>query len=287
MDRHEGFDFDGAKTVIKDLAHFHAVPEAMKLLEPKLFQEKIKKICDIKPVEIFPRSSKFSQAIVRPYLLKPPPPPDNPDGAPELTKEVLIAILEEDKKCVPAIPNFLEILEEQRKKGFGGLFAVEQKEPFATMVHMDMWLNNTMQKLDHKNRVIENKFVDFQGISYGSPARDLLFLLITSVQTSVLKTRFDYLLKYYHDNFTKVLRELGCDLASFSYQDFVEEVKAVFPISIMHAGTFFLLIIVFGKKGVAADPTQADKLVKDDLDPKAREKFRFIVHEAYKRGWMQ
>ncbi|CAH1179022.1 unnamed protein product [Phaedon cochleariae] len=267
MQRHEGFDFDAAKTILKDLAHFHAVPVAMKLLEPELFQETIKKICDIKP---------------------PPPakkPEGKPDGPPALAKEVLVAILEEDEKCVPAIPSFLEILEEQRSISFEEMLNMKQREPFATMAHMDMWLNNTMQKLDHKNRPIKNKFVDFQVLSYASPAIDLLFLLITSVQTSVLETHFDYLLEYYHDNFTKVLRELGCDLAPFSYENFLEEVKAVIPVSIVH-GSSFSLIIVFGKKGVAADPTQADKMGKDDLDPKAREKFRFIVHEAYKRGWM-
>ncbi|CAH1179020.1 unnamed protein product [Phaedon cochleariae] len=271
MDRHEGFDFDGAKTVLKDLAHFHAVPVAMKLLEPKLFQEKIQKIFDIKP----------------------PSPPKKPEGKPDeppppmpaLTKELMVAVLEEDDKCVPAIPSFLEMIEKQRSISFEEMLNMKQREPFATMAHMDMWLNNTMQKLDHKNRPIKNKFVDFQVLSYASPVRDLLFLLITSVQLSVLKTRFDYLLKYYHDNFTKVLKELGCDLTPFSYENFIEEVKAMAPASIEH-GSFFLLIIVSGKKGVAADPTQAAKLVKDDLDQKAREKFRFIIHEAYKRGWM-
>ncbi|CAH1179018.1 unnamed protein product [Phaedon cochleariae] len=270
MDRHEGFDFDGAKTVLKDLAHFHAVSVAMKLLEPELFQEKIQKICDL----------KFS-----PPTEKPEGKPDGP-VLPTPAKEALVAVLEEDEKCVPAIPSFLQMLEKQKNMNFEEKFNMKQREPFATMTHSDLWMNNTMQKLDHKNRPIKNKFVDFQGMSYASPATDLLFLLFTSVQISALKTRFNYLLKYYHDNFTKVLRELGCDLTPFSYENFLEEVKAEIPASIDHA-SFFLLVIVFGKKGVAADPTQADKLVMEDFDPRAREIFRFIVHEAYKRGWMQ
>ncbi|XP_018562289.1 uncharacterized protein LOC108904286 isoform X2 [Anoplophora glabripennis] len=119
VDRFESFDLPTVKIVLKDLAAFHAVPLALKLLEPETFQSKI-----------------------RPYLVAfQPPPPDeeNPDGKKFTDSfEIVFDILKADEECKPVVPLLRE------KSKLGPQSDIHQNEPWATMGHGDFWINNTM-----------------------------------------------------------------------------------------------------------------------------------------------
>lgn len=53
---------------------------------------------------------------------------------------------------------------------------------------------------------------------------DILFLLYTCVDTAVLKKDWDLILKDYHENFVKALKDLGSKL-DITFDMFTEEVQ--------------------------------------------------------------
>lgn len=52
--------------------------------------------------------------------------------------------------------------------------------------------------------------VDFQLISYASPAMDLVYFFATSLMESVYHNHLDYLINVYHETLTNVMNRLNC-----------------------------------------------------------------------------
>ncbi|CAG9831175.1 unnamed protein product [Diabrotica balteata] len=75
------------------------------------------------------------------------------------------------------------------------LLCDEFREPFATITHRDLWVNNIMVK-QVENTTKEVKIVDFQLYSYDSPAADIFFFVFSSVNFDVLRNHVDDLFKY-------------------------------------------------------------------------------------------
>ncbi|RZC39234.1 EcKinase, DUF1679, and/or APH domain containing protein [Asbolus verrucosus] len=97
-------------------------------------------------------------------------------------------------------------------------------EPFATIAHNDVWVNNIMIKLEN-DKPTQNKLLDFQVCDYGSPARDLLFFLFTSVKSYILEKRYDDFIELYRKTFTSILHELKCDSTLFFFEAFEKELE--------------------------------------------------------------
>ncbi|KAK9702725.1 Ecdysteroid kinase-like family [Popillia japonica] len=88
--------------------------------------------------------------------------------------------------------------------------------------------------------------IDFQLIEYNSAANDVLFLLYSSVELSLLEKHVDDFLKMYHEYFIETLQKLDCDTAQFSYVSFLEEcAKVVDEIQLAHL-TFMQLRVLLG-----------------------------------------
>ncbi|KAG5893741.1 hypothetical protein JTB14_001385 [Gonioctena quinquepunctata] len=260
LDRYIGYDFDQARVLLKDLATLHAVPLAMKLKEPDLFENNVRKLCVNKINSI---------------------------DHDEIFVTMMLDLLWESDKCSPFICKVKKILETPKIK------IKTVREPFATFAHDDMWVNNAMMKLVN-GRPIANKFVDFQVYKYASPASDLLFFLFTSVQQQVLEEDLDTLIKFYHTEFLKNLHDLGCDTTPFRMEHFEKELalesKGVFAVVVM-----FISFIIFGEKGKKADfsgePPDVDNIpfrdeMRKNIHPKAKEKIWFTVQAFGKRGWL-
>ncbi|KAG5869586.1 hypothetical protein JTB14_008179 [Gonioctena quinquepunctata] len=249
VERLEGFDLDTAKLILKDLAQFHGVPLALKMKEPKVFADKIKRNC----VGILPGEDD-----------------DN-----TILKEVMIAILKQKGDCCP---KAIELISRKKTKS-------PSIEPFATMIHNDLWVNNTMQKFFNV-KAVANKMVDFQLYGYGSPATDLFFFLWTSIPQNILETNLDNLLQYYHECFVHVLEQHGCDATPFTYEWLMAEMKLAAENEYPHS-FFFNILVLFAKKGVAPDfenvPT-VEKIV-GDIALEAKDKVWFMTKECEKRGW--
>ncbi|EDV53676.1 uncharacterized protein LOC6554927 isoform X1 [Drosophila erecta] len=75
--------------------------------------------------------------------------------------------------------------------------------------HGDFWCNNFMFKYRNASEVEDVCFVDFQLPKYGTPAQDLLCMLMTSPKFSIKLEKFDYFIGYYHQQLVEHLAMLN------------------------------------------------------------------------------
>lgn len=241
------------------MAAFHGIPLALKLKKPQVFDKKI-----------------------RPYLALFDTPSQPQD---KQVYSTFAEILQESNKCVPWISKVKEIFDNTKRKQ-----KMPPQEPFATMTHGDVWVNNTMIKFQN-GLPVSNKLVDFQVCDYKSPASDVFFFLFTSVQLSVLQDNFDDLIEFYHKQFISHLEKLKCDIAPFGLAKFLEEMKPTTSIRLFHT-IMMLFFVVYGKKGGSTKefdpnaPFDSEKM-KADINPLAREKAWYLVHTCGTKGWLQ
>lgn len=94
------------------------------------------------------------------------------------------------------------------------------ENPFNSICHNDLWVNNMMVKYATKNEETPHsvKILDFQLTKFAPVTLDLLFFLITSVQFDFLKESFDDLLKEYFEQFIKILKAHSSYNEDFSYE---------------------------------------------------------------------
>nr|CAI5861547.1 unnamed protein product [Callosobruchus analis] len=212
MDRHLGFDLAQAQAVLRRLAHFHAVPLALKLKDRETFDKKIMPLmmCSRPTKDHFKREDK--------------------------TADTFENIFKECKECIRALPMLHKKEPFQVKKD-------NFSEPISTLVHKDMWLNNIMLRTTDQ----EVKIVDFQVYSYDTPVTDVIFFLSGSVSIDVLKKHFDELLRYYYDNFVDTLKKLDCDTAAFTYEYLMDEIGGCMNREFCHCVIFNTLVVLAEK----------------------------------------
>lgn len=256
VNRFESYDLPTIKLVLKDLAAFHAVPLALKLLEPETFQSKI-----------------------QPFLIdrKPPPPPtDENTNNFANAMDMVIDILDSDDEC--------KILTPQMRQKKPGMPKPLRNEPFVTLGHGDLWINNIMVKFQD-GKPVGTKFVDFQNPRYGSPAMDLFFLLWTSVRLDVLEEHLDELLQFYHENFIENLQELKCDTSPFTLDRLLEEMKLVCSDELIHV-MFFAAFVVFSKRNDSNVKKQLFEMKPEDITEIAKERIIYATKVCHKKGWI-
>lgn len=252
VDRFQGCDMATTKMILRNIAEFHAVPLAIKLNEPEVFERKIK-----------------------PYFSCYYP-----------------------KSKIPTVPTtgMMDILCEQEhfrgyyskvKKSLLNIyeFATKFREPFYTLTHRDLWVNNILVKYENEMPV-KAKIIDFQKYSYDSPAKDLIYFLITSVPLELLELHFESFLKFYHEHFIQQLKLFHCDTKPFSYDEFMKEVGLCIEEELGHT-LFMMLFVAYGKEG-GADKIDG-KVVwdnKNNVPPKGRAKFWWFVQECIDRKWI-
>lgn len=239
----------------------HATALALKFTKREEFEEKIKKYCQ--------------KAI--------PPPPHENENPYKQKLAVFFEILEDYEECRPYVKSLKNKFSKMREK-LNEFFDLPPREPFATLVHCDVWVNNTMQ-ITEDGKLTKNKLVDFQLFFYQSPATDVLFFLWTSVQTKILQNYFESLLEYYHNEFIECLRNLNCNTNLFTFEKFLEEMDFAAPsnfMDIMYMTTF----VVFGKKYQNEFDVDTDNVLKEDVPIIARDKIAYMVYEYGRRGWI-
>ncbi|KAH8311364.1 hypothetical protein KR044_005921, partial [Drosophila immigrans] len=74
--------------------------------------------------------------------------------------------------------------------------------------HGDFWSNNMMFSHDSFGKIKDTYLVDFQMPKYGTVAQDLYYFLISSTKLEDKVTKFDYYIKFYHDNLIENLKIL-------------------------------------------------------------------------------
>ncbi|KAJ9592865.1 hypothetical protein L9F63_015443 [Diploptera punctata] len=181
-DRKLGLDIKHMELAITALAQLHALSIALKLLKPQIFNETVIKAC-----EKYVLGKMDNDEILNDWI------------------NSTVGYVKPLPECIP----YLERIEEDVHKYFnlkGKATEPPPREPFATLVHNDFWVNNIMfkyQKSSDNNSSIpvKVKIVDFQLTTYASPVRDLIFLLFTSSEEGLVEKHYDYLISLYHKEF--------------------------------------------------------------------------------------
>lgn len=242
----------------------------MKLKKHNLFEETIKK-------HLFRHDLKSDE----------PKEGDEPSKPPNTGFDVWLEIFENHDDCKPYLERLKKVFDFIEENPDIVWERKEFREPFATVSHNDLWVNNTMQVIKG-DKILKNKFVDFQMYSYSCPTDDLLFFIWTSVQLSVIKDHFSDLLEHYHKMFVDVLVCLGCDISDFSFEKLEEEMKFSTKFELCHS--LWMSDVVFAKKGqYAFDMTQDPDLIqfkKEDISEEVIERFVHIVKICGDRNWI-
>lgn len=261
-----GFHYEDALLILNDLALFHALPVAVKLKMPDTFETKIKKYVERTFLVPTPDTKEGDR-------IKPPPPMND--------FEVYCEILENFDECQIFV-NGMRKKKEYFLQNLMELVNKPRNEPFATISHNDMWVNNTMQVVK-EDKIVKNKFIDFQTYNYNSAVRDLLLFIGSSIQLPVLQKNFDDLLEYYYRNFLNILLELQCDISTFSRNQFEKELnleafEQMYNILMFHR-------VIFGKKGEAV-LMPGKPLQKEDVSDILRERAAALVNIFGRKGWI-
>lgn len=247
MNRTEGFNLEDAKRILRDLARFQGTAIALKLINPKLFDKKVKVFC---------RDFIFAEEVA--------------------FTDIIIEALKENESCFPLA----------EKIGKWPCTRPEPREPYATIAHSDLWVNNTMQKIVD-GKIVSNIFVDFQCYSYRSCASDVFFFLWTSCQKDVIVKHLDELLEYYHHNLVQTLEEFNCDISQFSLEKFLEEVRLETRYEFGHALTFVIIV----KHGpIISEENIKNNISREELVKRLPQEIKnflyLMVQECNKRGWL-
>lgn len=196
-----------AKSILRDLAKFHGTAMALKIVDPHLFENEVKR-----------HGTPFS------FQTHP-------------SVEVPLTVL---KHLIESFEDCAEL--SRRATNFRDkLTPTTCREPFGCVSHFDFWFNNIMNKIE-KDGTVKNMFVDFQLYGYRSPAADVFFFLWTSIGKKILEDNLDYLLQYYHKNLLNTLRSFNIDTSKFDYTFFLEEMRLEADFEFGHAIVFNIFV---------------------------------------------
>lgn len=114
----------------------------------------------------------------------------------------------QDWKCAKTLNVYFDNWKEILVKG---LYVIAKKDDnrFNVLTHGDLWSNNVMYKYGSDGKVEDCRLVDLQICSYNSPALDLHYFIVSSVQRDLRLTKLDHILQYYHGELVNNLRILG------------------------------------------------------------------------------
>nr|CAI5857940.1 unnamed protein product [Callosobruchus analis] len=273
-DRFVGYDYDEIKVVLKTVAFFHGVPLAMKIKEPISFERNIKALSQI---DLFPPEVDQDRL----WEMVPNLEEDN-----ETSTKLLLQILEDyclPQKYINKMADFLA--SEYLALAGNKLHTVSGTEPFNTLVHNDVWINNIMHIM-RDGSISETKLIDFQMYRYNHPAKDLMHLLFTSVKHDVLKEHLDYLIDFYYKELIANLLRMDCDVSRFDKQHFLEDINMSMGAIFGHI-IYMIIFVVFGKRKPSSENFELPSVNgrMDDIAEEARNKFCFLVEQVFKRKW--
>ncbi|KAK9730814.1 Ecdysteroid kinase-like family [Popillia japonica] len=193
-----GLDLDTTLFILRNFARFHALSVAYREQYPNEFQKWDDNL----------QETYFAEKFRDWY-----------SGTFEKCCNIVKDVAEKD---LP--PNYLRKLEEMTSQDLFGIIGklLKKRTPLSAVTHGDCWPPNFL--MQQKNGAKKLAFIDFQLCRVASLTTDILFLLYTCVDTAVLKKDWDLILKDYHENFVKALKDLGSKL-DITFDMFTEEVQ--------------------------------------------------------------
>lgn len=250
-DRTLGFDLKTTKLILSTLAEFHAVPIALKMHKPDVFDEKIKPHLD-------------TWYIKKEFV--------------DMTKDRIKALF-------PTIPDISSCLEKALKYMEKVLEPPELREPWCTIVHNDFWVNNIM--IQKSNSLSSIKIVDFQVCDYSSLARDIIFFLFTSVQNQIIEKHYDDLIREYYQTLIDILQQLKCDISRFTFENFEKEL-AYEARNSQFGHIMCMLTPIFATKEEVKPLDEFTEVPVDHQPPSKNfvEKLTLVVEQFHQKNWL-
>ncbi|XP_019551814.3 uncharacterized protein LOC109421739 [Aedes albopictus] len=204
VDRRRNLSYRQCRMVLEELASFHAVSLAMKLVKPVQFHTMKEKVTEIvyndAAAEFYTHSLETSLRGTLDSLHY-----SNRDGS-----------LDAPIKAIEKLSGRLYQIMSSAVRN--------SHEPWRVLCHGDTWVNNLMFNEGH-DRV---KLIDLQTMRYTSPVIDILHLLYTSTGVEIRSTYGDELIRNYQEALVTALRSyvpasksfvLPALEATFSYEN--------------------------------------------------------------------
>ena len=260
VDRRKGLDYKHMHLAISHLARFHATSVAVKILKPEEFEKIIIKACRLQNFNISEKESdEHNHSIIK-----------------------NISAISECKGYVERVKERIE----DGKKAFLEKIPQKANEPYAALVHLDFWSNNMMFSYDYNKDPVKIKFLDFQGVKYDSPAKDLIFFLYSSAADGVMPKYYDEFIKIYYENFVDCLKNYGCDTTPFTFESFTNEINDSGPKEAIHI-LFMLMIICADRNDVVRDISEVrnDNIITKS-NPIYEKRVTQVILDFVKRGWL-
>ncbi|XP_073842806.1 uncharacterized protein [Musca autumnalis] len=150
---------------------------------------------------------------------------------------------------------------------------------FNVLNHGDCWSNNIMFQYGDQGELKETYFVDLQLPSYGSPAQDLLYFILSSAQLDLKIKHFDEMIRYYHENLIANLKLLG-------YSKPLPYLRDIHQM-ILKGSIWAMITVLITTAAVLCDTTDSatvDNFVSDSEDSQEFKQLLFS-NERFKRHW--
>lgn len=186
---------------------------------------------------------------------------------------------------VAAVPEVLAIADRERLRRavVVGWQREPVKGPFASICHMDFWVNNMMFAYDASGNPARVKMVDFQLTEISSPIHDLLFFIYSSANSAAL-TKTDDLLREYHAEVVRYVQLHGEDPSDMGWEAFQKEIADAVRLVISQ---LFFMIKIIRDKVEKADTKSADAFTSQlGVSEQARIRYVELVSDWTKRGWL-
>ncbi|XP_043263937.1 uncharacterized protein LOC122404106 [Colletes gigas] len=252
--RIEGYDLEHSEMAIKSLARFHALGMAMKLKKPEIF-------------EVFKMHSKNWEV----------------EGNSEDFFAVILKKIKDDPEMNPYYDKCYKRLNAAAVMDF---WTDTPCEPWMTIIHSDLWVNNIMFHRNEKGQVEDVKFVDFQIYVYSSCVRDLLFYLFSSVKTNVTDEQLDILMDLYYDALVDKLNIMGCDTSSFNKEGFREKIAEDASREFLHLCFMIKILTLDIKESNFSYDNMQNVMVNYEGNQIFVERLRKIVLYFCKHNWI-
>ncbi|GJQ85189.1 hypothetical protein Trydic_g13033 [Trypoxylus dichotomus] len=260
-DRFIGFDLTTTKAVLKNIAKMHAACLGLKFKRPDEFATKV-----------LPNLGKGMNFVASDSFL-------------HQLAETIKKYAARNPACIPLLDRIGEGVKKMRDV----FIYSKSREPFATLTHTDLWVNNVLIKFQDA-KPIRNFLIDFPLCTYGNPARDVIFFIYSSVRLDVLKESVDGLIKFYYDNLTETLKRLKCDTTQMTYDLFMEEVTIAAK-DTEFAHCLLMLTPIYTIPGEIKDmknwkPEHMIPVKEDSLHPNYHEKLSVTCLDFAERNWI-
>ncbi|KAI4462603.1 hypothetical protein MML48_4g00007172 [Holotrichia oblita] len=196
LDRGTGLDLDTTLFILRNFAKFHAISVAYREQYPDEFHKLDEDLSE----------TYFDEKFRKWYR-----------GTMEKFNNV---VKDAVKKELPS--NYLKKIEEITSEDlFGNICKLlKQRTIFAAVTHGDCWPPNFLLQNDTQELAV----IDYQLARVASLTTDILFLLNTCVDSTVLTKHWDLILQDYYQNFIKILEDLGTKL-NITFDMFKAEIK--------------------------------------------------------------